>query len=174
MQIAKKESFKMARETNCPICQKLLIGGQCPDCGYYVDTHKLASDINDLDVNAGHLCESHNGGSNYNTYKSDAGHLCESHNGEPSIRLFSANERDAADMTKSDQQIKKEHDFFILGVILTMIFPIWGYIISQIILVSVKANPKYKKKLTTVFVVMIIIHVIVFAGSTILSLLGME
>ena len=25
MQIAKKEGFKMARETNCPICQKLLI-----------------------------------------------------------------------------------------------------------------------------------------------------
>lgn len=161
----------MARETNCPICQKLLIGGQCPDCGYYVDTHQLASDINDLDVNAGHLCESHNGGSNYNTYEADAGHLCESHNGEPSIKIFSANERDAVDMSKSDQQIKKEHDFFILGVILTMIFPIWGYILSQAVLTSIKANPKYKKKLTTVFVVMIVITVIFYVGGILLSFL---
>ena len=161
----------MARETNCPICQKLLIGGQCPDCGYYVDTHTLASDINDLDVNAGHLCESHNGGSNYNTYEADAGHLCESHNGEPSIKVFSAKERDINDMSKSDQQIKKERDFFILGVIFTIIFPIWGYILSQTVLTSLKANPKYKKKLTTVFVVTIVITVIFYVGSILLSFL---
>lgn len=171
MQIAEKEGFKMARETNCPICQKLLIGGQCPDCGYYVDTHQLASDINDLDVNAGHLCESHNGGSNYNTYKSDAGHLCESHNGEPSVKVFSTRERDADDMSKSDQQIKKEHDYFILGVILTLILGLWGYIISHILLTSIKANPKYKKKLTTVFVVVIIFHVIFYVGGILLSFL---
>lgn len=164
----------MARETNCPICHKMLIGGQCPDCGYYVDTHQLASDINDLDVNAGHLCESHNGGNDYNTYEADAGHLCESHNGEPSIKIFSANERDAVDMSKSDQQIKKEHDFFILGVIFTMIFPIWGYILFQTVLTSIKANPKYKKKLMIIFVVTIIIQVIMFVGSIIPSILGIE
>ncbi|MBP0960064.1 MAG: hypothetical protein J5992_08060 [Oscillospiraceae bacterium] len=159
----------MARETNCPICQKLLIGGQCPDCGYYVDTHQLASDINDLDVNAGHLCESHNGGSNYNTYEADAGHLCESHNGEPSVKVFSAKERDINDMSKSDQQLKKERDYFILSVILTVTLGLWGYLISHILLASVKANPKYKKKLTTVFVVMIVITVIFYVGSILLS-----
>lgn len=144
----------MARETNCPICQKLLIGGQCPDCGYYVDTNKSASDINNLNVNADHLCESHNG--------------------EPSIKVFSAKEKDVDDMSKSDQQIKKEHDYFILGVILTLILGLWGYIISHILLTSIKANPKYKKKLTTVFVVIIIFYVIFYVGSILLSLLGME
>ncbi len=162
----------MARETNCPICQKLLIGGQCPDCGYYVDTHKLASDINDLDVNAGHLCESHNGGNSYNTYKSDAGHLCESHNGEPSIKTFSSKERDAEDMSKTDQQIKNEHGLFILGIILTVTLGLWGYIISHVILKSQRANPKYTKKLTIVFVVMIVIYALFYVGSILLTLLS--
>ncbi len=180
MQIAEKEGFKMAIETKCPICQKLLIGGQCPDCGYYVDTHKLASDINDLDVNAGHLCESHNGetkssGSKFKTYSSAgsysnrAGHLCESHNGETTFDMSKfVKERDAEDMSKSDQQIASERSLFILGVILTVVMGFWGYIISTIILKSKKANPKYQKKLTKLFIAIIIFYVVIYGGMAIL------
>ena len=171
----------MAIETKCPICKKLLIGGECPDCGYYVDTHKLASDINDLDVNAGHLCESHNGetsarGSKFKTYSSSgsysnhAGHLCESHNGETTFDAGKfVKERDAVDMTKSDQQIANEKSLFVLGVILTIMFPLWGYIISLIIFKSNKVNPKYKKKLSVVFGVVMALYVMMYAVMGILS-----
>lgn len=138
--------------TRCPLCDKLLIGGKCNDCGYYVDNHVMANqhtgfytnDTGNVDVHKVYS-DGHHG--SLNIRKADG-----------STMNISAHDSDC----RADEGTKNDASFAILrviSVILIMCFQVWGFVISIILLKKV-GDTKGLKIIGAVFGVVLAISVI--------------
>lgn len=148
----------MYKEDNsrCPLCDKLLIGGRCNDCGYYVDNHVMANqhtgfytnDTGNVDVH-----QAYSGG----------------HHGSLNIRSadgtttrISAHDPNC----RADGGMQNQASYTALRVIaifLTLCFQLWGFIIGLIMLKKA-GDTKGVKIISAIFAIGVALFVVLCVG----------
>ena len=145
MHIAKKESGKMSRETKCPVCQKPLVLGQCPDCGYHSSDDDCISSAR--------------------TYDDDHIHI--------NLKSLSA-ESIGTSSEQTDAGSSEIDNLYRVFVILTWVIPVWGFVIGLVVLKSKNAPVQYTAKLKKHFIKAIVVYIIlsVFTNGIIPAIIG--
>ncbi len=121
----------MSRETKCPVCQKPLVLGQCPDCGYHSSDDDCISSAR--------------------TYDDDHIHI--------KVKSLSA-ENHGASSEQTSASSSDFDNLYRVFVILTWVIPVWGFIIGLVVLKSKNAPKIYQQKLKRTFFTALIVYII--------------
>lgn len=121
----------MSRETKCPVCQKPLVLGQCPDCGYHSSDDDCISSAR--------------------TYDDDHIHI--------KLKSLSA-ENYGASSEQTSAGSSEIDNLYRVFVILTWVIPVWGFVIGLAVLKSKNAPKIYLQKLKRAFFTAVIVYII--------------
>ncbi len=124
----------MSRETKCPVCQKPLVLGQCPDCGYHSSDDDCISSAR--------------------TYDDDHIHI--------KLKSLSAENHGTSSGQTSAGSTEIDNLYRVFAI-LTWLSPLFGLILGTVILKTKNAPDEYSVKLRKTFIKALIVHIVLSA-----------